>query len=328
MNYDLYEEQFDPMRTDRKARRKRKPKAKHKPKKSQQAIIEEIADTRGLEGGFNTTYKPSKYEFGWLLESLKIFYDMSVLTDVLAQVKGGKEASVYRCKAHDSHELDLIAAKVYRPRMFRNLRNDKMYREGRSMLKSNGKAIKRTDHRLMRAIGKKTAFGAQVAHTSWLMYEMETLKTLFDAGADVPQPIASNDNAILMGYIGDEHEAAHTLNEVTDLDFNEAKHLFEKTLHNIDLMLQHDIIHGDLSAYNILYWHGDITLIDFPQVTNPHTNTNAHMIFSRDVQRICEYFGRYGVETDAQGLIDDLWQRHIGEIPVPETYDIYDPFEE
>ena len=51
--------------------------------------------------------------------------------------------------------MDWVAAKVYRPRMFRQLRNDKMYRQGRTVLKQSGKAVKATDTRAMRAMGKK-----------------------------------------------------------------------------------------------------------------------------------------------------------------------------
>jgi serine/threonine-protein kinase RIO1 len=32
------------------------------------------------------------------------------------------------------------------------------------------------------------------------------------------------------------------------------KALFAKVMRNIELLLQHDFIHGNLSAYNILYW--------------------------------------------------------------------------
>ncbi len=45
--------------------------------------------------------------------------------------------------------------------------------------------------------------------------------------------------------------------------------LYERLLRNIEIMLEHGIVHGDLSAYNVLYWEGQITLIDFPQVVSP-----------------------------------------------------------
>ncbi len=314
MNYEDYEDLFNPLKTDRQARRKRKPRVNHQPKKSRREIVNQLADLTTLEGDFETTYKPSLYEAGWLLQSLRPFYDQSILLDIQALVKGGKEASVYRCAAHPSSGMDLIAAKVYRPRQFRSLSSDNMYREGREVLKDNGKAVKRSDHRIMRAMNKKTSYGVQVAHTSWLMHEYTTLETLHQIGAAVPKPIAASDNAILMGYVGDENLAAPTLNEV-DLEPDEARDLFREVLRNVELMLRHGMIHGDLSAYNILYLDGEITLIDFPQVTNSHTNTNAHFILRRDILRICEYFHKQGVAADPDTILDHLWERYIAIAP-------------
>ena len=269
-----------------------------------------VAGPIGSEAGFTTTYRPARYEEVWLRESLRSFYNQELITDVLAQVKGGKEATVYRCAAHPALGTSLLAAKVYRPRMFRNLRNDAMYREGRPVLTADGRAVKRTDHRIMRAIGKKTAFGMQVQHTSWLMYEYTTMERLFEAGAAVPQPIAASENALLMGYRGDERRAAPTLSE-TRLHPDEATVLFQEVLRNIELMLELGIIHGDLSAYNILYWEGDITIIDFPQVTDTQTNRHAYEILQRDIHRVCEYFVRQGVQGVSAGdLTQALWERY------------------
>lgn len=319
--YESYETLFDPMQTDRKARRKRKPKARHVPKKSKYEIMAELAETTGLEGGFNPTYRPGLFEEGWLLDSLRDFYNMRHITDVLARVRGGKEANVYRCKGHPSTGLDWLAAKVYRPRMFRNLRNDKVYREGRAILKSNGKAVKKTDHRMMRAVGKKTGFGEEVEHTSWLMYEFTTLQTLYQAGAAVPRPIAASENAILMGYIGDESMPAPTLNAFS-LETEEARALFAEVLRNVELMLRHGLIHGDLSPYNILYWEGDITLIDFPQVVKTQGNTQAYAILQRDMERICDYFAAQGVECDAQKITRRLWKRYVEPSPKDKAADL------
>lgn len=312
--YDDYADGFDPLRNDRQARRKRKPKTHHVPKKSQEDVIEMLAEETDLETSFETTYQPSPFEEGWLLSSLKPFYMMGFITDVLAQVKGGKEASVYRCEMHAEHGGGLVAAKVYRPRKFRNLRNDKMYREGRVTLKSDGKEVKATDQRIMRALNKKSAYGDEVAHTSWLMYEYTTMKRLYEVGANIPKPIYNSSNAILMEYIGDAHIAAPILNSV-NLDSDEVKPLFNIVLRNIDLMLQLDLIHGDLSAYNILYWEGEIRLIDFPQVTNIHTNSNAYFILKRDIERICDYFAGQGLKRDPQHLTDKLWRKYSHERP-------------
>jgi RIO kinase 1 len=257
---------------------------------------------------FIVTYRPSRHERVWLLDSLRPLHDQSLITDVQAQVKGGKEASVYRCAAHPALGIPYIAAKVYRPRQFRNLRNDAMYREGRPVLTAEGHEVKKTDSRIMRALGKKTDFGVAVQHTSWLMYEYSTLELLRKAGANVPAVYGSAENAIAMEYIGDGDRAAPTLSEVR-LTPEQASPLFHSVLRNIELMLRNDRIHGDLSAYNILYWEGRATLIDFPQVTLRRSNPHAESIFERDVTRVCEYFARQGVPVgDPAERAARLWR--------------------
>jgi RIO kinase 1 len=284
--------------------------AKPKPKKkADNEIVRALSsEVDTLESSFKTTYQPARFEAGWLRDSLTPFYDMNFIEDVLAIVKGGKEANVYRCLGGPAAHAPLVAAKVYRPRQFRNLSNDAMYREGREVLAGDGKVVKKNAHRVMRALGKKSAFGVQVAHTSWLMYEFNTLQHLYQAGADVPKPLAVAENAIVMGYVGDAGRAAPLLQEV-GLDPALARRLFDRVLHNIEIMLNAGFIHGDLSAYNILFWEDAITLIDFPQVTNAIGNSNARFILTRDIQRVCDYFTTQGLTIQSRGLADELWQR-------------------
>jgi RIO kinase 1 len=312
--YEEFEEQFNPIRTDRQARRTRKPRTAPTPKKTQADVVTQLADTVGLESGFETTYQPSKHESGWLLQSLESLYDQQLITDVLALVKGGKEASVYCCTAHESTGESVLAAKVYRPRMFRQLRNDGMYRQGRDLIMADGVRLNGSDDREMRAVAKNTAFGKSVKHTSWLMHEYTTLNTLYQAGAAVPRPWAIGNNTILMAYIGDEDIAAPMLNTVR-LEPDEVEPLFDEVMRNVELLLQHGLIHGDLSAYNILYWDGVITLIDFPQVADVRSNPDAHFILQRDIVRICEYFAQQGLHRNPVSLVDELWYRYgVGDL--------------
>ncbi len=229
---------------------------------------------------FRFTYPAARFEEWWLLESIGDFYEHKWITDVLRRVKGGKEASVYLCRSGAAIDSPLVAAKVYRPRSLRNLKNDGQYRTGRADLDAD-----------------------------WIAYEFQTLEMLHAAGADVPKPYAMEKNAILMDYIGDFGNAAPTLNSVT-LDPGEARLLFDRAVWNIDLLLSNQRIHGDLSAYNLLYWEGDITLIDFPQVVQPETNPAAWNIFLRDVTRICQYFNAQGIKPNARKLAADLWTSH------------------
>lgn len=315
----------DPTLQDRQMRRKRTPKANHAPKKSQKAILTEIAETRDLEGDFEMTYRPSLFEGDWLMASLRPLFEMAYITDVIARVKGGKEASVYRCQPHSNTGETLLAVKVYRPRMFRNLRNDALYREGREIIGQDGKAIKENETRALRAIHKHSAFGQQIRHTSWLTHEYKTLQRLYEAGADVPKPFAVADNVILMSYIGDEQSTAPTLSE-TRLSRVEAQRLFEQVMRNVELMLSLGVIHGDLSAFNVLYWEGELTIIDFPQVVDPHINHSARFIFERDVVRLCEYFERQGVKCDGKKWAKKLWVQTMGDY-APIDYQLHDDAE-
>ncbi len=256
---------------------------------------------------FKFTYKAARFEEWWLLDSLGSFYEHKWITDVLRRVKGGKEASVYQCQPGAEVDAPLVAAKVYRPRSLRNLKNDGEYRIGRVDLDEDGNAlVKRAD---IHAIAKRTNYGEELRHQSWIAYEFKTLENLYEAGVDVPKPYALEKNAILMEFVGDLATAAPPLNSVT-LDVDEAKELYERVIRDIDIMLTHNRIHGDLSAYNILYWEGDIKLIDFPQVVLPESNPSSWNIFQRDVIRICQYFSSQGVDCDARKLASDLWTSH------------------
>jgi RIO kinase 1 len=312
--HEYYERMFDPVRTERRARRKRKPVPRHIPKRAEDEVIAELGDLAGLEGGFRPAYTPGRYEEGWLLESIRSFYDEGLIVDVLALVKGGKEANVYLCRAHPSTGTDLLAAKVYRPRRFRNLSNDSLYRHGRDVLTAEGRAVKKTDHRVMRAIGKKTAFGMQVSHTSWLMHEYNALRSLHRAGGAVPRPYAATENAILMGYCGDARVAAPTLSHIR-LDQAEAESLFEELMRNVELMLAQGMVHGDLSAYNVLYWEGTVTLIDFPQVVSLQANREAHSLLQRDITRVCTYFQHQGAGHAPGPVVERLWEQYGMPLP-------------
>ena len=260
-----------------------------------------------IEEKFEFTYKAGELEAAWLYDSLNELRDMKWIDDILRVVKGGKEASVYLCQGNATTGQEFIAAKIYRPRKFRSLKNDWLYREGRADLDESGNQI--TNRGLLHAMQKRTEFGRQLLHSSWLEHEFATMKLLYAAGMDIPQPFAAHDNAILMQYFGDELMGAPTLNDV-DLDRSEARVLYERVEHNIEVMLAQGRVHGDLSAYNILYWDGEIALIDFPQAIQPEVNRSAYRIFERDVIRVCEYFQRQGVRTQARQLAARLWEKY------------------
>ena len=261
-----------------------------------------------IDAEFSPTFTSSHHEREWILESLSGFYEDQWINDVLYRVKGGKEATVYCCEAHPSMGVELLAAKVYRPRKFRAMRNDAVYKEGRDTLAVTGKAIR--DRRAQCAIERKTRRGRAMIAESWLQHEYQTLRLLHDGGADVVEPLAVSSNAILMEYVGDTGSGAPALHEVSP-EHGEAQRLFGRLMHNVEVMLSCDRIHADLSAYNVLYWHGDFRIIDLPQAIDPSTNPNAYFMLYRDIERLCQYFVRQGVDADASRLAEDLWKRFL-----------------
>lgn len=301
---DLEQEQIEELLQKDKRRQKYPPRNPKKlPPETRQFIHQQDDASRN----FKYTYRAARFEEWWLLESLGDFYEHQWISDVLRRLKGGKEASVYLCRGGKAVDAPLVVAKVYRPRSLRNLKQDGQYRTGRLDLDPDGNII--VDDGSLHAIEKRTAYGEELRHQSWIAYEFQTMETLMAAGGDVPKPYVMGRNAILMGYVGDLSTAAPTLNSL-DLEPDEARMLFERVVRNIDLLLANNRIHGDLSAYNILYWAGEITLIDFPQVTLPEANPAAWEIFLRDVVRVCQYFARQGVEADARKLAVDMWTSH------------------
>ena len=261
-----------------------------------------------LEEKFEPTFTGSMHEHEWIMDSLGGFWQDGLITDVLYCVKGGKEATVYCCQAHPSMGVELMAAKVYRPRKFRALRNDAVYREGRDLLDVSGKA--RRDARSHRAVDRRTRRGQAMKAASWLRHEYGTLRLLHQAGADVVEPYAASGNAILMEYVGDAGYGAPTLHEVA-LGPAEAQMLFDRLIENVAIMLSCDRVHADLSAYNVLYWDGTFRIIDLPQAVDPSTNPSAFAMLARDVERLCQYFAKQGVQSNPFALAGDLWERYV-----------------
>ena len=291
-------------------------KHKSRPKRNRAEIVAQLVEeTDDAKAGFNPSFgsksadkfNVSRHEREWILSYLSGFYEEHLIVDVLKPVKGGKEATVYCCRADPVMGVELLAAKLYRPRIFRNLRNDSLYRVGRTVLNEEGK---RVGSREARALQNKTRFGQDLRQSNWLGTEVATLRLLYAAGADVPRVYANNDNAILMDYFGEVDWPAPVLQNVT-LSKKEARPLFDRLVHNIDLMLAHNRIHGDLSAHNVLYWEGEPKIIDFPQAVNPDVNPYAYEIFLRDVTRVCQYFEKYGITSDPAKLAGQMWARHI-----------------
>lgn len=305
-----FEDKYDPTK---RASRPPASKAGKKASKKLQPTREDLTDFSDDISSWVPTYAraldPQHHERQWVIESLASFYQDNLITDVTRRVKAGKEANVYACIGHEATGMDIIAAKLYRPRILRTLKNDAIYKAGRQLRGEDGKELKGRREKL--ALLQKTRFGQHLDTVWWIGNEYAVQSKLYDGGAKVPRPIGHNGNTILMEYLGDEWLPAPTLSDVT-LAPDEAQELFRSIMENVRIMLDNHFVHGDLSAFNILYWQGDITIIDFPQVVNARTNPNAQMLLRRDIKRVCDYFARYKVKSQPDQILRDLWEPYMG----------------
>ncbi|GCE14681.1 RIO1 family regulatory kinase/ATPase domain-containing protein [Tengunoibacter tsumagoiensis] len=257
---------------------------------------------------FAPTFLAGQRDASWILSSLSSFYEQDLITDVLHVVKSGKEATVYCCLADPLTGLEYAAAKVYRPRMFRSLRNDAVYRQGRTQRDVEGHVVRNSSHH---QAAFKSQRGRAMQVSSWIEYEFQTQLHLFAAGANIPRPLAQVGNSVLMEYIGTVGEPAPLLQNVI-LDHEEAPALLASILNDMELFLAHNRIHGDLSAYNIVYWEGEVKIIDFAQAVDPTQSEGTFPIFLRDVERVASYFAQYNLVIDALAVATEIWTRQQG----------------
>jgi RIO kinase 1 len=240
-------------------------------------------------------------------DDIESFFDEGYIVDVLFEVKSGKEATVYCAQAHPDRPERYYALKYYRPQAHRAFRNDAIYQEGRYGHET----------REVRAMRTKTRKGRAFQFGGWLAHEYAMLMTLHAAGVDVPRPIALGTHGLLIEFIGAETTAAPMLGAVR-FARGEAEPVFKRLLGGIATMLAQNVVHGDLSAYNILYQLGPDggheggrpVIIDLPQAVDARNNQNAQMLLTRDITNVCGYFTRQRVICDPVKIADDLWDRY------------------
>lgn len=225
------------------------------------------------------------------------FVDEGLIEEVIRPLKHGKEASVHLCRSAPRTGHELMALKLYHPLNRRDFRDESLYRDGEFI----------EDRRARVALEKKTRFGRQVQGGLWVQREWETLKRLERSAVPSPAPIASTDTAILMGYVGNMETAAPRIHELRRQAGTDLEQLWDQIYAAIEGMLYRDLVHADLSPYNILVWDGLVTVIDFPQTVDAKKNSYAEDFLTRDVRRVGEWFARQGLDRPWDDLAADLW---------------------
>ena len=143
----------------------------------------------------------------------------------------------------------------------------------------------------------------------------------------MPRPIAVAGGALLLGWIGDEEGAAPPLHSV-----RADRSVLEVILRQVELFLAHDVVHGDLSEYNVLVWGGRPVVIDFPQAVDPRFNRSARALLDRDLRNLASCFGRAGAAFDWRREAAELWRRWLnselggGDSPAAEDWEFWRQF--
>jgi RIO kinase 1 len=218
--------------------------------------------------------------------------------EVLGKVNDGKEATVYLCRVRPGTlDAEYVAAKMYRARKFRAFASDAHYTNPARM----------RDRRMAKAMTKRTRKGVHMAHHQWIEREWDALQRLHAAGASVPTPYLCCSDGILMEFLGDGIERAPALVE-TRLSGTELESAWHAVHDDIEILLACGLVHGDLSAYNILYAGGRPRLIDLPQALAIDDAPDPWALFFRDVSNVCDWFNRRGMTLDALDVALRLWR--------------------
>jgi RIO kinase 1 len=137
----------------------------------------------------------------------------------------------------------------------------------------------------------------------WAEKEYLNLDLFYRVGVRVPKPVAFHANIIVMEYIGSDKEPARQLRNVT-LEDPEA--IARKLLDYVKLGYQKgNIVHSDLSEFNVLMLDGEPVLIDVGQsVLKGHPFAEEWL--ERDVSNVARYFRRYKIDIDVKAELREI----------------------
>lgn len=221
-----------------------------------------------------------------------------VIDQIVARLKSGKEADVWLVR----HAGEIVTAKVYRARNVRSFKNDAVYKEGRQVRNS----------RTQRAMDRGSRYGQAAADEAWKTKEADALYRLHAAGLRVPRPILFYEGVLLMELIVDGH--GHPAPRLVDATLapEQASQLYATLRAQAIGMLACDLIHGDLSPYNVLVGADGPVVIDFPQVIGAAHNSQAEKFFLRDLHNLHRFCAALDPSLRAaEGDGREIWRAYV-----------------
>ena len=137
---------------------------------------------------------------------------------------------------------------------------------------------------------------------SWVTKEFKNLTRLYSAGVNVPEPITSANNVLLIEFIGDEEgNPAQPVKNQPPKNPDEFWNLLLVELKKF--VNEAKLVHGDLSNYNILNLNEKPVIIDVSQsvvLDNPISKE----LLERDINTLVREYTKLGVKTS----FDEVWE--------------------
>jgi RIO kinase 1 len=212
------------------------------------------------------------------------FLTEGVLHEVHGVVSAGKEARVYCGKSKDGKDL---AVKIYLTTSADFKRGMYKYIDG--------------DYRF-----KEVKHDTRSLIFAWAQKEFRNLEQAARAGVNVPKPIAVRNNVLVMEFIGEEGVSAPSLKE--QQPENPEKVYRQLLTYLVKLYRKADLVHGDLSEYNIMMWKGKPVLFDMSQSV-PSSHPLAKFLLERDLTNVNRFFSRLGVKVLT---VEEAYRKVVG----------------
>jgi len=207
--------------------------------------------------------------------TLMTIYDLmnaGVIDIIFGVVKAGKESRIYW--GRDSSGQD-IAIKIY-------LTVSSEFRKGMLPYIDGDPRFTRIRR------------GTRSLVYAWAQKEFKNLKRASEAGVRVPKPIAVSKNVLVMEFIGDEGVPAPLLKHV---QLENPEETLETLLGYVRRLYRDaELVHGDLSEYNVMVRDGELVLIDLSQAVLLE-HPMADELLRRDIKNVLRYFKRLGVDV-------------------------------
>jgi RIO kinase 1 len=221
-----------------------------------------------------------------------------IITEVVGRLQSGKEAEVFLVRFGER----VVAAKVYKDKSQRSFKNKAAYQEGR--------AVRNT--RDQRAMDRRSRFGKGAEEDVWKSAEADALYRLHAAEVRVPTPVLFFEGVLLMDLVLDADGVTARRLIDTTLEAEQANAAYHDMLTQLVRMLACDLIHGDLSPYNVLWGAHGATIIDFPQIVSAAQNSNSERFFLRDAENILGYFRSFDPRLQARrGDAAEIWRSYM-----------------